>query len=169
MDASTLATVAQAIAVIVAVVFGIQQVRSLAAARRREATFALMHSLQTPQMLSGILLLDRLPDGVSLAEFQALPQDQQLSLIGLLGIWESLGILAFQREVSLQTVDDFYSGTTYQSWRKLDRFVEELRLDTGRATRWEWFQWLAERMAERESSSPPVAAHLAHRNWRSAG
>ena len=166
MDATTLATVAQAIAVIVAVAFGIHQVRALAAARRREASFALMHSLQSPQMLRGILLLDRLPDHASTTAIESLPGDQQVHLIGLLGIWESLGILVFQREVTLDVVDDFYSGTIAQSWRKLGNYVGELRRDTGRETRWEWFQWLAERMAEREALSPPVAAHIAHRQWR---
>ena len=72
----------------------------------------------------------------------------------------------FSERFKLDVVDDFYSGTILQSWRKLGRYVQELRRDTGRETRWEWFQWLAERMAERESSAPPVPAHVAHRNWR---
>jgi len=165
MDASTLANIAQAIAVIVAVVFGIHQVRSLAASRRREAAFALMQSLQTTQMLRGILVLDQMPDGLSLADFDTLPEAQRESIVGLLGVWESLGILVFQREVTIDMVDDFYSGTIHQSWRKLSRYVVELRHATARETRWEWFQWLAERMAERESSAPPVPAFIAHRHW----
>jgi hypothetical protein len=72
LDASTVANIAQAIAVIVAVAFGIQQLRSLAAVRRREAAFALMQSLQTPQVLRGILLIDRMPDGLTLADINAL-------------------------------------------------------------------------------------------------
>jgi hypothetical protein len=166
LDASTVANIAQAIAVIVAVAFGIQQLRSLAAVRRREAAFALMQSLQTPQVLRGMLLIDKMPDGLTLADINALPQEQQESLVGLLGVWESLGVLVFEREVSLDVVDDFFSGTILQSWRKLARYVEDLRRHTGRDTRWEWFQWLAERMAERETSAPPVPAHVEHRDWR---
>ncbi len=114
-----------------------------------------MQSLQTPQTLRGILLIDAMRDGLALADINALPEAQRESLVGLLGVWERLGILVFQREVSLDVVDDFYSGTIHQSWRKLGRYVEDLRRDTGRDTRWEWFQWLAERMTERESSAPP--------------
>lgn len=117
-------------------------------------------------MLRGILLLDQMPDGLTVADINALPDTQAEAIVGLLGVWESLGILVFQGEVSIDVVDDFYSGTIRQSWRKLNRYVEELRSDTGRDTRWEWFQWLAERMAERESSAPPIPAHIAHRNWR---
>ena len=54
---------------------------------------------------------------------------------------ENLGILVFNHEIPLQMVDDFYSGTLQQSWRKLQRYVEELREATARPTRWEWFQW----------------------------
>jgi hypothetical protein len=83
-----------------------------------------------------------------------------------LGQWESLGILVFHREVSLDVVDDFYSGTIRQSWRVLGKYVEELRRDVSRDTRWEWFQWLYERLAERESKVEPVPAHQAHRHWQ---
>lgn len=64
-----------------------------------EAAFALMQSIQSPQMLRGILIIDLLQDA------------------------------------------------------------------TARPTRWEWFQWLAERMQERESGAPPVPAHIQHRKW----
>lgn len=59
-----------------------------------------------------------------------------------------------------------FGGAISISWRKLHVFVEEVRASTGRDTVWEWFQWLAERMAEREKSSLPVPAHIAHRSWR---
>jgi hypothetical protein len=35
-----------------------------------------------------------------------------------------------------------------------------------RDTLLEWFQWLAERMLERESRGPVVPAYQAHANWR---
>jgi hypothetical protein len=165
IDFVALANIAQAIAVIVAVIFGIVQLRQLRVQRRREAAFALMHSLQSPQVLRAILLIDRLPDAISKADIDALPQNDQVDLLALLGTWESLGILVWNREVSLKVVDDFYSGTIDQSWRKLRRYVEELRDATSRTTRWEWFQWLAERMQEQETTRPPVPAHLEHRAW----
>jgi hypothetical protein len=85
----------------------------------------------------------------------------------MLGLtWESLGVLLFRREVSLDLMDDLFSGAIIISWRKIHVFVEEDRRITQRDTVWEWFQWLAERMSEREKSVPPVAAHIAHRSWR---
>lgn len=40
------------------------------------------------------------------------------------------------------------------------------RQETGRETIGEWFQWLAERFAEREGTARPVPTHLQYRDWR---
>ena len=165
MDLPTIANLAEAFAVIVAVVFGMVQFRQLNAQRRCEAAFALMQSIQSPQVLRGILIIDRLQDAPAKAEIDAFPENDQVDVTALLATWESLGILVFNHEIPLQMVDDFYGGTLEQSWRKLQRYVEELREATARPTRWEWFQWLAERMQERESDAPPVPAHIQHRKW----
>ena len=79
----------------------------------------------------------------------------------LLGTWESLGIFVFHKGVSLDIIDDFYSGSIVHLWERLNRFVKELRLETGRGTRREWFQWLSEIMIERELKTPPVPAYIA--------
>jgi hypothetical protein len=114
MDLPTIAILAEAFAVIVAVVFGMVQLRQLNAQRRREAAFALMQSIQSPQMLRGILIIDRLQDAPTKAEFDALPENDQVDVTALLATWESLGILVFNHEIPLQMVDDFYSGTLAQ-------------------------------------------------------
>src|SRR5204863_218775 len=59
--------------------------------------------------------------------------------------FESLGVLVFRRQLDLQLVDDFVSGSLVLSWRKLERYVIEERAARGRDTLLEWFQWLAER------------------------
>ena len=141
MDLPTIANFAEAFAVIVAVVFGMVQLRQPNAQRRREAAFALMHSIQSPQMLLGILIINRLQNAPAKTGIDALPENDQVDVTAL------------------------YSGTLQQSWRKLQRYAEELREATARPTRWEWFQWLAERMQERESDAPPIPAYVQHRKW----
>jgi hypothetical protein len=68
--------------------------------------------------------------------------------------------------VRLDLVDDFFSGPIRVSWEKLGPLVTRMREVTGRDTIAEWFQWLADRMAEREATTPPEPAHIAHRDWR---
>ncbi len=163
MDLATIASLAEAAAVVAAVVFGLIQLRHFRSHRQRESSFTLMHSLQTPAMLKGLMLLDKLPHGIDWQQLEDQLGDDVLYLQTLLGTWESLGILVFHGEVSLDLVDDFYSGSIVQSWDKLNGIVEEIRTQTGRQTRWEWFQWLAERMHEREVGAPPIPAHIQHR------
>ena len=77
-----------------------------------------------------------------------------------------MGVLLFRREVTLDLLDDFFSGPILVSWRKLNIYVGEMRRVLQRETGAEWFQWLAERMMEREKLTPPVPAYVAHRSWR---
>ena len=84
MDLSTIANLAEAFAVIVVIGFGIVQLRQLNAQRRREAAFTLMHSIQSPQMLRGILIIDRLQDMPAKAEIDALPENDQVDSTALL-------------------------------------------------------------------------------------
>jgi hypothetical protein len=87
------------------------------------------------------------------------------TLCAMMTTWESLGILVQRGQVDLPMVDDFFSGPIVLSWRKLQRYTDEQRAELDRQTIWEWFQWLAERMQERESATPPVPAHIEHRHW----
>ena len=81
-------------------------------------------------------------------------------------IYESIGILVFQNEITMDMVDAVYSGPIDLAWKKLETYVSEVREAHQRETLFEWFQWLAERMRDRESSAPPVPAHIAHREWK---
>ena len=74
--------------------------------------------------------------------------------------------MLFRGEVTIDLIDDFFSGPIVVSWRKLSRYIAELRSDAHRDTYFEWVQWLAERMMEREKQTPPVPAHIAHRDWK---
>jgi hypothetical protein len=76
--------------------------------------------------------------------------------------WETIGVLVFQKELTLDLVDDFFSGPIIITWRKLERYLEELRRERQRDTLFEWYQWLAKQMTEREKHVPPVPAHIAH-------
>ena len=166
MDLNALSNVAQALAVIFAVVFGVIQVSQIRSQRRREAAIALMQSLQTREMLEALLVLDSLPANLSKRELEDRLGERFIYVQTLLGTWESLGILVFRGEATLDLVDDFFSGNIVQSWQKLQTLVEDVRRETERDTRWEWFQWLAERMIAREASAPPVPAHVRYRGWR---
>jgi hypothetical protein len=167
MDLSSLANLLNAIAVTIGVAFAAAQIRDYRRQRRRDAMVELVRSFQSPAFTRALRRINGLPDGASAQQIRdgwGADGEDAVFLVGL--TWESLGVLVFRREVTLDLMDDLFSGAISISWRKLQAFVEEDRRFMGRETVWEWFQWLADRMREHESSTPPTPAHVAHRDWR---
>ena len=54
----------------------------------------------------------------------------------------------------------------YEPSQKLHGYFLDERKKTERETVGEWFQWLAERFAEREGKTSPVPAYVEYRDWR---
>jgi hypothetical protein len=158
---------AEALAVIVAVAFAVIQIRQYRRDKNREAAMVLLKSFQTPSFAKALTLVYRLPDGLSKSEVEGRLGDDFHLVYALMTTWESLGILVYRGEISLAIVDDFFSGPITVSWRRLKGQVTGEREEVGRDTIGEWFEWLADRFADRETSAPPVPAHVAHRDWKS--
>ena len=154
---------------IIGIVFGIQNIRQYQASRKRESAILMLNSFQTSDFVRGLLQIFDLPDGAGKKEINELPADQFIAIYMVLGTWERLGILVYRQELDLELVDDAYSGPIIQSWQKLGQYIEEFRAYVQRETAFEWFQWLAERMMERETGSQPIPAYLAHRDWKPKG
>lgn len=157
----------EAAAVVVAVGFGVIQLRQFRAAKNREAAMLMLRSFQTPEFAKALHLVYALPDGLSKQEIEEGVGEDFHLVYALMTTWESLGILVHRGEVDIELVDDFFSGPITVSWRKLRNHVFEEREALGRDTVEEWFQWLAERFAERESDTSPVPAHIAFKDWKS--
>ncbi|MDQ1545606.1 MAG: hypothetical protein QOH69_510 [Actinomycetota bacterium] len=155
-----------AVALCAGVIFAAYQLVELRRQHRRDAVLGLVRSFQSGDFTAALGRINSLPDGADRATIERVlgPDGQdQVFLVGL--TWESLGVLTFRREIDMATIDDFFSGAITISWRKLHTFVEDDRESLERETVWEWFQWLAERMREREHRSAPIPAHVAHRDW----
>ena len=156
---------AEALAVIVAVVFALIQIRQYRRDKSREAAMVLLKSFQTPSFAKALTLVYHIPEGLSKNEIEVRLGDDFHLVYALMTTWESLGILVHRGEISLAMVDDFFSGPITVSWRRLKGQVFGEREELGRETIGEWFEWLADRFADRESAEPPVPAHIAHRDW----
>jgi hypothetical protein len=166
MDVSTIANLINALAVTAGVIFAAAQIRDYRRQRHRDSMSALVRSFQTPSFAHSLRRVSSLPDNVEREQIAALlgPNGED-HVYALLTSWEALGILLYRRQVTIDLVDDFFSGPIVVSWRKLSHYIAELRRDAQRDTYFEWVQWLAERMMEREKQIPPVPAHLGHRDW----
>jgi hypothetical protein len=168
MDLSTLANLINAIAVTAGVIFAAAQIRQYRQRRQRDAMLELVRSFQSPAFTAALRRVLSLPDGADAAKIREVLGPDGEDAVYLVSLtWESLGVLVFRREVTLDLVDDFFSGPLVISWQKLKVYSEEWRRTLDRETGNEWFHWLAERMLEREKTAPPIPAYVAHRDWRS--
>ena len=79
--------------------------------------------------------------------------------------FETMGLLAFRQIIPLDLVEELIGGTVVGFWKSLRPWIEHQRMQKGEARLLEWFQWLAERLAERARSSQAPAYEL-YRNWR---
>jgi len=165
MSTEVIFQVVETIAVVIGVVFAILQIRQYTRNKRREAAIELLHSFQTPSFAKALNLVYNLPDSLSKEQVEEKLGDDFHLVYALMTTWESLGILVYLGEIDLDMIDDFFSGPITISWRKLEGHIKGERSLLGRDTIEEWFQWLTERLLERESKVPPLPAYIAHKHW----
>lgn len=158
--------IVEAIAVTFAVAFAVVEWRQHTRRQDREAALELLHSFQTPDFAKALLLVYALPEeALSKQQIEERFGEDMHLVYALTTLWESIGVLVFRGEIRLELISDFFSGPIKICWQKLQNYFIEEREENQRETIGEWFQWLAERLEEREDKSARIAAHIAHKNW----
>jgi len=165
MSVEEIFQIIEAVAVVVGVGFAMIQVRHYRRDKRREAAMELLHTFQTPSFARALNIVYSMPDGLSREQVEEFTGDEFHIVYAMTTTWESIGVLVHHGEVSLQLVDDFFSGPILVSWRKLEKFILGERQAVGRETINEWFQWLKERLEESEGDTPPTPAHIEFKDW----
>jgi len=123
--------------------------------------------VQTPEQYRALTVLINLPDTITAEQLLAMPRQDIDAIYQMFGTWESLGILVYRGEVSLEMVDDFFGGPILFSWQKLLPLVQYYRARFKRESVNEWFQWLVERLQDRYQGKPELApAYKAFRSWK---
>ena len=147
-------------AVVIGVMFAGYELRVARLQRARDAELLLARSYQTPEFMRALDLVVGLPDDLTRERLEVRGADVMTVVGYWLGSMESIGVLVHSGEIGLGLVEDFFSGPISMSWNKLRPYVEERRRLLKRDTMHEWFQWLAERIAEDESARKPVPANI---------
>jgi len=140
MDIALLFQVISTTIMVIGVVFGLANLYNFQLARKREAAIMMLNSFQTTDFVKGLLTILALPDDVSKDEMETLPEEKFLSIYVVIGTWERLGILVQRGEISIELVDDAFSGPIIQSWQKLGTYIQGFRAELQRDTAFEWFQ-----------------------------
>jgi hypothetical protein len=166
LDPSIIFEAVTAVTVVLGILLGLLQLRHYHLSRKRETALLLLNAFQTRDFSYGIWLIQGLPRGLTKREIEDRLGDGIRSVSHVMCAWESIGVLVFNHELSIDIVDDAYGGAIMLSWERLEKCVTDLRDELDRETPFEWFQWLADRMIEREKAGPPVPAHRAYTDWK---
>lgn len=134
---------------------------------RRQSQILLLRSFDSPEFVKAMRRLLDLPDNLSRAQIEKMVGKEGIDLLWYwAGAMESIGILVFNREIDIHVVDQSFGGPVIITWRKLHRYADDVRRETGRESMHEWYQWLAEHMETLEREEGRTAAHLREKDWR---
>src|SRR5687768_8496172 len=118
MQLALVVEIISAATLVFGVVFAAVQLRQFRIARERENALELVHSSQTTEFAKALVLLGTLSDGMSKTEIDEKLGSDITTLYVLLNTLETVGILVYRGEITLDLLDDFYSGPVAVSWRK---------------------------------------------------
>jgi len=166
MDFAPLLDLLPSLGVVAGLVFAGVELRNFRKSRERDSALQLYKTFQTPNMVRARRVVFSLPDNLGRQEIVDLLGDRLEDVYHMIQAMEGMGTLVMKREFRLQLVEDFFSGLILISWRKLKRFVEDERREMKRETIAEWFQWMAERITEREKKAAPIPGYIEYKDWK---
>ena len=120
MDISTIANLINAIAVTAGVIFAATQIRDYRRQRKRDSMLSLVRSFQSPAFARGLRRVIELPDDASAEKIrEILGPDGEDLMVHVTATWETIGVLLFHGELSIDIIDDFFRRPAAVSARYL--------------------------------------------------
>jgi len=166
-DLSTLANMAEILGVIIVVgglIFAMLQMRQIRQQRRELAAIELFRFFGNAKFSAAYQTILRLPDDMSVEDIRNKHGDLEDAAMLIGATMENIGVMTFQRIVPFAVVNNLVGSSVIILWSKLEPWTTELREELGSPSAFEWFQWLAERLAEQQDGDIQPA-YLAHKSW----
>ena len=152
-----MANMALTLSVVVAVAFGIAQVRAAARDRRERLTLESLRNFQTRgfAQLMQFVNSHKFPD--TRKDLGKLPAEDQVSYMQFAQEMEMLGILVAEKYIEIDLVDKTLGSFVSTSWDKYKTLFQKIR-ETDPFLG-EYFQWLAEAIQKRMAEHPRRPFH----------
>jgi len=159
MDLSVWADIAElagTVTIVAGLVFGYIQVREFRQQRHDAVASELMRSFYDSELSEAVALLQNLHDGLTAAEFRALDARYMTAALKVGMTFETIGLLVHHRIVPFELVLELTGGLVQVQWRKLERYVHDVREEQSHPAFAEWFEWLAMVAARYKPNSEPA-------------
>jgi hypothetical protein len=149
-----IANLALTLSFIVALVFGVAQVRVAARDRRERLTLETLRNFQTREFAELIQYITSHDMPTTQEGLRSLPVNEQTIFIQFGQQMESLGILVAERLINIDLVDKTLGSFVTIAWEKYKTMFLDIRAKQPDPFLGEYFQWLAERIDERMRENP---------------
>ena len=162
MDLSLVLNFVTTVAIVVGLMFGLFELRQALRSRRDLAAVDIVRTVQTQEIRRAVTRVLQLPDGVDPEVVRADPQllEAALAIDSACEMW---GSMVFEGVVDLHMLDRMVGGWVRGTWHRLNRWVEQERIDSRSPNVAEWWQWLYDML---EASPDPGKARGAHLSYR---
>lgn len=159
---SLIANLALTLSFIVALVFGIAQVKAASRDRRERLTLETLRNFQTREFAELIHYITSHDIPTTGKEMEALPEKERIIFIHLAQQMESLGLLVTEKYIDIDLVDKTLGSFVTSAWQKYKPTFIDIRENQPDPFLGEYFQWLAEKIDERMRNNPRKPFYTAH-------
>jgi hypothetical protein len=163
-----IANLALALSLIVALIFGIAQVRAAARDRRERLTLETLRNFQTREFAGLIHFINAQNMPSNRKEMDARPVNEQIMFIQFAQQMESLGILVAEKFIDIELVDKTLGSFVISAWEKYKKMFLDIRAKQPDPFLGEYFQWLAEQIEKRMQENPRKPFYESSPGTRSA-
>lgn len=149
-----LANVSLALTFLAGLIFGIAQVKAAARDRRERLTLETLRAFQTREFAELMVFVNSSRFPKDRQESSALDSRDTALMLEFSQKMESLGILVAEGLVDIELVDKTLGTYVTKTWNKYKAFIVPIRERDPYLN--EYYQWLSDRMEERQAASPRV-------------
>ncbi len=150
--------------IVTGLIVGWIQIRHLRRQQRDAVAINLAQTFYSRDLADAIVLLQQLPDGVSLAEVRERGREYEQAAVTLCTSFETMGLLVYKRIAPMDLVLDLAGGIVSVMARKLRRWCKDIRAEQSQPSFAEWFEWLGDQATRHKAEQG--AGHIEHQDWK---
>lgn len=149
-----LANIALTLSLIVAIIFGLAQIKADKRNRREKLTIDALQNFQSREFAELILFITTTEFPASVDKWESWTKDDRVHFIQIMQQMESLGILLAEGIINFDLVDKTLGSFVTSIWEKSKPLVLEMREKNPDPYLAEYFQWMAEQIDRKMNENP---------------
>lgn len=165
-DILNILQIAGTFAVIYGIWLGLKQLKLHRDQRRDLAVMECARSFEDKEFTEAYGLITALGRNQTKKQINDRGEEYELAALRVGMKFETIGFLIYKEVVPIDAMEDLVGGAALTIWEILNKWVIETRTDRNHPNFMEWYQWLIDRLIERNKGERSPA-YLAHKNWKS--